>query len=219
MPPSALGQPEQRANQRRLAGAIGAEIPERAAPRDKQLDVIDRDVRPEPLGEAMRLHRPAACGRTGGGVIGGSDGRRAVRPAPGSVAGARLSVGAASGVVPGEIVGPAVLRPRRRALSRTTPKVTPPTSSRMSRGSPSTVPPRIINSRPAAASPRAPVTVSDVIVADQRSPVVMLEHRVDVIPLADARDARMKRPARSLAAGPFAARPFATQSPVTRPDS
>ena len=52
------GQAEQGADQRGLARAVRPEVAERDAARDQQLDAVDRDVGPEPLGQAVGLHRP-----------------------------------------------------------------------------------------------------------------------------------------------------------------
>ena len=51
-------QAEQRPNERRLAGSVGPEIPEGAASRNEEFDVIDRHVLPEPFGQSMGLDGP-----------------------------------------------------------------------------------------------------------------------------------------------------------------
>ena len=53
-------QAEQGADERRLAGAVGSEVAERGPAVDEQLDVVDGDVRAEPLGQAVGLDRPSA---------------------------------------------------------------------------------------------------------------------------------------------------------------
>ena len=53
-------QPQQHPDQRRLAGAVGAEVAEGASPGDQELDVVDGDVVPEPLGQPVGLDGPLA---------------------------------------------------------------------------------------------------------------------------------------------------------------
>jgi len=60
-----LRKPEQQSNQRRLAGTVGPEEAERAATRDIEVDLMQRDPRPEALAQAARLHRQAVPGGTG----------------------------------------------------------------------------------------------------------------------------------------------------------
>ena len=74
-------QAEQGADERRLAGAVRSQVAERGPARDKQLDVVDRDVRAEPLGQAVGLDRPSA-GRSPGQADGAG---RARRSGPGRV--------------------------------------------------------------------------------------------------------------------------------------
>ena len=54
-----LGQPEQGADQRRLAGSVRPEVAERAAARDEQLDVVDRDVRRRTASSGRASRRPS----------------------------------------------------------------------------------------------------------------------------------------------------------------
>src|ERR1700678_3757621 len=56
-------QPEQHPDERGLAGPVGAEIAEGAAPGDEQFDPVHGDVGAEALGEPMGLHGPVALGR------------------------------------------------------------------------------------------------------------------------------------------------------------
>ena len=68
-------QPEQHPDERGLAGAVGAQVAERASSGDQQLDAVDGDVLPETLGQPMGLDRPGARARLAVGRIGqGRDG-------------------------------------------------------------------------------------------------------------------------------------------------
>ena len=55
-----VGQTEQHPDQRRLAGAVGAEIAEGAAAGNEQLDVVDGDVLAESLRQPVGLDGPLA---------------------------------------------------------------------------------------------------------------------------------------------------------------
>jgi hypothetical protein len=55
-----VGQAEQDSNERGLSGAVGTEVAERASSRNEQLDIVDRYVVAEALGETVRLHGPGA---------------------------------------------------------------------------------------------------------------------------------------------------------------
>jgi hypothetical protein len=53
-------QAQQCANEGRLPCAIRPEVAECGAPGDKQLDIVNRDIAAEALGQSMRLYRPLA---------------------------------------------------------------------------------------------------------------------------------------------------------------
>ena len=56
-PRARVGEAEQRADHRRLAGAVGAEEAEGAAARHVQVDAVDGGALAEALGQAVRLDR------------------------------------------------------------------------------------------------------------------------------------------------------------------
>ena len=58
VPRVSVGQPEQDPDEGCLARAVGPQVAEGAAPRDQQLDTVDRDVLAEPLGEPVGLDGP-----------------------------------------------------------------------------------------------------------------------------------------------------------------
>ena len=65
MPEVGLGEPEQEPDQRRLAGAVGAEEAERDAARHLEVDAVERGAGAEALAEPARLD--GECGGGGGG--------------------------------------------------------------------------------------------------------------------------------------------------------
>ena len=60
-----VGQAQQDPDEGGLAGPVGAEVAEGAAPGDEQLHAVHGDVVPEPLGQPVGLHGPLAVGRPG----------------------------------------------------------------------------------------------------------------------------------------------------------
>jgi hypothetical protein len=60
VPESAWVSPEQRPDERGLAGAVGAQVAEGTSPGDQELHAVHGDVLPELLGQPMGLHRPPA---------------------------------------------------------------------------------------------------------------------------------------------------------------
>ena len=79
VPRVGCGQAEQQADQRRLAGAVGAEEAERDTGRDEQVDAVERQARAEGLAETAGLDGHGA-GVGGSGEGHGRDGARARGP-------------------------------------------------------------------------------------------------------------------------------------------
>ena len=75
-----VGQPEQHADERRLARPVRSEVAERATSGHEQLHAVDGDVVLEPLDESVRLDGPVARRRGALGALG--ERRRAHRLAP-----------------------------------------------------------------------------------------------------------------------------------------
>ena len=142
------GQAEQGADQRGLARAVRPEVTERVPARDPQFDVVDRDVGPEPLDQAVGLHRPPVGRALEGDAGAGRASRRGlVSPLRAASGGAGDTVGTGGPAGPGGAAcrgGPGgedeagggsrrphwssccvVCRPRRM---RDTPKASPPST-------------------------------------------------------------------------------------------
>ena len=62
-----VGEPEQHPDERGLAGAVRAQVAEGTPPGDEELDAVDGDVLPEPLGQSVGLDGPVATGARGPG--------------------------------------------------------------------------------------------------------------------------------------------------------
>ena len=88
VPRVGCGQAEQQADQRRLAGAVGAEEAERDTGRDEQVDAVERQARAEGLAETAGLDGHGA-GVGGSGEGHGRDGARRAARAHGALGGTR----------------------------------------------------------------------------------------------------------------------------------